>query len=585
MKRIIILLFISVTFCSTTLGFDIVNNGRIKCSIVSEKDATVAEKNAAVELQKYLQKITASKIPIVDKIPGSGNMIVVGATAFARKNLPNLNFDKLVMDTVIINCHKNTLYLAGDRPRGTVYAVYTFLEKYLKCGFWTPEVETVPSKETITLGKINYRYAPPFSYRQVFSDTAHRYRAFAVKLKLNGEIWSKPISEKLGGSFKIDIAHTLTRRYLNPEKYFDKHPDWYSYRKKDKKRHKANTQICTSNPAALVKLTEEIMVFMAKNPDERFLSVSFADNNNVCQCSKCEALVKKYNSNSALSVTAANYVASKVIKKYPNLRIVLMAYWTTEKPPAGMKLAPNIAVCFAMLDRNHGLPVCRNDKFIRYLREWKKLSHNQVYIWDYYAAFSNFLVPYPSLLNMESNIRTYREFGAKGIFAQLPFGSISQLVELKTWIFAKLVWNPSLNEQKLIAQFLKANYGKAAPYISEYIYMLNRVKGNKWVGTGGTKKWLPVKNMIEADKFFEKAQTSVADNQVVAKRIRKLKASILMAEINRYDEFKKARQKMQLPIKTRTQLIDELEAIGKEFKCSCYKEWDSFSNLIKKLRK
>jgi hypothetical protein len=115
--------------------------------------------------------------------------------------------------------------------------------------------------------------------------------------------------------------------------------------------------------------------------------------------------------------------------------------------------------------------------------------------------------------------------------------------------------------------------------------MLNRVKGNKWVGTRDTKKWLPVENLMEADKIFEKAQKSIADNKVIAKRIRKLKASILMAEINRYDEFIKAKQKMKLPVKPRAQLVDELEAIGKEFKCSCYKEWDSFSNLIKKLRK
>jgi hypothetical protein len=58
-----------------------------------------------------------------------------------------------------------------------------------------------------------------------------------------------------------------------------------------------------------------------------------------------------------------------------------------------------------------------------------------------------------------------------------------------------------------------------------------------------------------------------------------------MVEILRYDEVKKAKEKMNLPVKTRKQLIDELESIGKEFKCSCYKEWDSFSNLIKKLRK
>jgi hypothetical protein len=187
---------------------------------------------------------------------------------------------------------------------------------------------------------------------------------------------------------------------------------------------------------------------------------------------------------------------------------------------------------------------------------------------------------------MEKNIRTYQEFGAKGVFAQFPFGAVAQLIDLRTWLFAKLLWNPSLNEKVLIKQFLEANYGNAAPYISDYIYMLDKVCQGKWLGVYGNKtSWLPVQTIIKAEQLFNKAQKSVANNNAITRRVRKLTASLLMVEILRYDEVKKAKEKMNLPVKTRKQLIDELESIGKEFKCSCYKEWDSFSNLIKKLRK
>jgi hypothetical protein len=585
MLKIVITSFLLIVLCNINWSFEIVVDGKTKCSIITEKDATVAEKNAALELQTYLLKITGNKVPIVNKVPTDKNIIIVGATALARKKLADIEFDKLAKDEVLINCRRNTLILAGGRPRGTIYAVYTFLETYLGCGFWTPDFETILKKKTITLGNVNYRHVSPFSYRQIYGETAHRYRNFAVKLKLNGEIWSKPISQKFGGGFKIDIRHTLTNSFLNSKKYFDKHPAWYAFRKKDKKRHK--TQMCTSNSDALKKLSEEVMEFLAKNPNRRdFLSISFADNDKFCQCNKCDDLYRKHASISALAVRVANYIARKTIKKYPQLRIVLMAYWKTEKPPKAMKLEPNVAICFAMLDRNHNIPVARTGRHNKYLKEWKKLSHDQVYIWDYYASFGNFLLPHPSILTMEKNIRTYQEFGAKGVFAQFPFGAVAQLIDLRTWLFAKLLWNPSLDEKILIKQFLEANYENAAPYISEYIYMLDKVCQGKWLGVYGSKtSWLPVQTIIKAEQLFNKAHKSVADNVAIAKRVRKLTASLLMVEILRYDEVKKAKEKMNLPVKTRKQLIDELEDIGKEFKCSCYKEWDSFSNLIKKLRK
>ena len=587
MKKLILSLLLAIASFNLTYALEVVVDEKVKCSIVSEKEATAAEKNAAQELQKYLLKITGQKVPIVSTIPTTGDIIVVGSTSFARKKLTDIDFDNLAKDEILIHSlNENILILAGDRPRGTIYAVYTFLEKNLNCGFWTPKFETIPKQKNLTLGKINYRYASPFEYRQACSESVNYDRQFAVKLKLNGRMWGPVIPKKLGGYFQMDMGHSLVNRFIKPKKYFKVHPEWYAYRKGDKKRHK--TQLCTSDKEMLNTLAKEVMTYLEKNPHKRdFLSISFADNDKFCQCEKCTAIAKKYGANSALIINAANFIARKTAKKYPKLRILFQAYWASSRPPEGMTLEPNIVVCFALLNRNHGFPVSSTPHHNPYLRKWAKLSHGQVYSWDYYAFFGNFLLPMPNILPMESNIRTYQKLGVKGIFAQLPFGSVSEFLDLRTWLFAKLVWNPSLNEKELIGQFLTANYGKAAPYISKYIYMLDKAKKQAWIGVYGDKvgKWLNPEYIMKAEQLFAKAQKSVANDKATAKRVRKLTASLLMLKISRYDELKKAKEKAKLPVETRAQLIDKLEAVGKEFKCTCYKEWDSFANLIKKLRK
>src|SRR5205823_2202114 len=44
--------------------------------------------------------------------------------------------------------------------------------------------------------------------------------------------------------------------------------------------------------------------------------------------------------------------------------------------------------------------------------------------------------------------------------------------ELKSWVSAKLLWDPRLNEQELVDDFICGHYGPAAPALADYERLL-----------------------------------------------------------------------------------------------------------------
>ena len=61
--------------------------------------------------------------------------------------------------------------LAGGRPRGTLYAVYEFLERPIGCHWLDRETEIVPSRPTLAVDALDVRAKPWFWIRHVSSPT------------------------------------------------------------------------------------------------------------------------------------------------------------------------------------------------------------------------------------------------------------------------------------------------------------------------------------------------------------------------------------------------------------------------------
>ena len=90
--------------------------------------------HAANELASFLQQVTGAEFPILvtSELP-RGKVLVVGRGKVQEMLAPDPKLDQLKPDGIVIETSGLNMIFAGDEPRGTLYAVYTFLEDVVGC--------------------------------------------------------------------------------------------------------------------------------------------------------------------------------------------------------------------------------------------------------------------------------------------------------------------------------------------------------------------------------------------------------------------------------------------------------------------
>ena len=197
--RIVLLVVVSVFFglCAAVRleAMTIAEDGVAKAVIVVAPDSSEPERHAAAELAEFLKQITGGKFEILHRDAPGKSRILVGPTA-VKPTIPTFSTAGLGSDGIVIRTAGPDLILAGGQPRGTLYAVYTFLEDHLGCRWWSSKVSRIPKKKTIKIGNLNVRYVPPLEYRESFWFDAFD-GDWAVRNKSNGN--SERLDAKRGG--------------------------------------------------------------------------------------------------------------------------------------------------------------------------------------------------------------------------------------------------------------------------------------------------------------------------------------------------------------------------------------------------
>ena len=153
--------------------------------IIRPENATESVLTAACELQSYIKQISGVEIAVkTDAEPSRELELVVGYTnrsAEGQFDTAKLGDEGFVIETV-----GKKLYIGGSGVRGALYGVYTFLEEYLGCRFYTSEYEKIPVRETLVVQPIERdEQIPVFEYREIDFVTS-RKNNFQAKLKANG---------------------------------------------------------------------------------------------------------------------------------------------------------------------------------------------------------------------------------------------------------------------------------------------------------------------------------------------------------------------------------------------------------------
>ncbi len=500
--------------------------------ILIPEDAIPAEAIAANELQAGLKKIFGVELPVV-KGEAPAPAIRVGQSPKTARLLGNLDFETLKPDEIILKTVGGNLILTGDRPRGSLYAVYELLEREYGVRFWTAEAELWPTRNKFTLPQINYRYAPPFKSREAFYDLIHKSPVFAVKVRSNGHF--DRIPEEWGGHLELlGWCHTF-EQFVPLGKFFADHPEWFA--EIDGKRIE-NGQLCLTNPEVRKQLTAAVLAELRKHPETRIVSVTQNDNYRFCRCKECEAFVKAHGNQSDLLIDAVNEVAGPVAKEFPKARVETLAYQYTRQTPKTVRPLPNVIIRLCSIECDFSAPLDSpaNAAFASEVRDWSKLA-KELYIWNYVTNFNKYYLPHPNWKSLAPDLRFFEANGATAVFEQgsdRP-GSIADFADLRAWLTAKLLWDPSQDSDQLAEEFVNGYYGPAAPEILRYLNMMtDSIKPGSHLGCY-TKNtfWLSDRQLLDAWSLMEAAKAKAKGDPELLRRVETAAVSINLALLER----------------------------------------------------
>ncbi len=259
------------------------------------------------------------------------------------------------------------------------------------------------------------------------------------------------------------------------------------------------------------------------------------DNTQYCQCENCSKIDNKEGSPAGSLIHFVNDIA----KDFPEKTISTLAYQYTRKPPKTKPLE-NVLITLCSIECDRSIPIDEGCKdFSSDLKGWSSLTDN-IRIWDYTTQFTNFLAPFPNWGTIRPNINLFVQNNAKWIFEQHSRND-SELFELRSYVMAKLLWDPSLNFNTLIKDFNDKYYGDGGKYITEYISKIqNQIDNTSFFlflygdPSQGFDSFLSPQNLSNYDKLFNKALSKVDYNSNYYKRILRSKISIDYAILELY---------------------------------------------------
>ncbi len=563
----------------------IAHRGEARVRVVVAPDAVGTERFAAEELALFLRIVSGAKFPVIEDPGVPGGRLLVGLSS-ARAAAPDLVPSDLAPEEIVVRTVGNDLVLAGGSPRGTLYAVYTFLEDFVGCRWWTGTAGLMPWKPSLSVRDIAIRFSPPLEYREPFWFVAFD-PVWAARNKANG---TRAGGDALRGGRQIyeGFVHTFYG-LIPPEKYFADHPEWFS--EIEGTRTFKNAQLCLTNENMRRELVRNLKEKLRANPAATIASVSQNDCFGNCACPLCRAVDEEEGGPAGSLLRFVNAVAADVEPEFPGLAIDTLAYQYTRKPPRLVRPRPSVIVRLCSIECSFGRPLDdpRNKAFFDDLDGWSKIA-GRLYIWDYTTNFSHYVQPHPNYDVLAPNIRLFVERNVRGVFEQGAYQSWgSEMAELRAWMLAKLLWNPGLDEDRLREDFLAGYYGPAAGALERFLVLLEKAKERSGDSLGcyspAEAKFLSLDTLARSWGLLETARKKARRSAEYGRRVRRASLPVAYVVIARWDslreEARKARIRWPWP-EIRDELLGWFLQAARDEGITMISEWQTLADWAAK---
>jgi hypothetical protein len=256
-----------------------------------------------------------------------------------------------------------------------------------------------------------------------------------------------------------------------------------------------------------------------------------------CQCEDCRAIDEEEGSASGTMIRFVNAVAAN----FPDKTISTLAYQYTRKP-SKTKPADNVLITLCSIECDRSAPIeekCTD--FAEDLIGWKAQTEH-IRIWDYTTQFTNFLAPFPNIRTLQPNIKFFRDNHATWVFEQHSHQP-SELFELRSYLTAKLLWNPDLDSDEIITDFTNGYYEEAGVFVKNYIDLIQdeiQKDSTFFLFLYGDpaqafNSWLNPEMLKQYNAIFDNAESAVENKPEVLQRVKiaRLSTDYAMLEMAR----------------------------------------------------
>ena len=540
-----------------------------KTAIIIPSNPTPREAFSAAELQKYLRKLLALETAILsDTEEWNGQRFILGGPERNRAAAGCIGAEDFKQEVpgpegiYIESFGSDTLLLAGssgDFERGTVYALYEFLERFCGCSlsaYTHPDAvggEYVPHLEKLCLEGVSYRKAcadTPYRTAIVqYGDAAGKvshglnvpFLDWLAKNRYNRILTWSAVYEDLKKSGLLEEAvrrginftvghHGASRHFMPPygneyfpEHYYETHPEYYKL-KPDGTRfcitdHWGQCVFCSRNEAMYEVLTQNIIQWIKENPLVDTIAFWPQDGmDEDCVCEKCREHSKLENYTYFM-----NELAKRVGAVCPHVKIDMLLYVDLWECPEGIPLSCNLFVDEGAWHESGLRRVGNADGsglagslFEENILKWRAAGAQTVY-YDYfmgvYPARNRYI---PMADEVQSMVKRFREVGISGSGTQIECFNMWNHI-FNFYVFARTAYDSELTMEDNLSRFCRI-FGGGAEYVKEIIRLSEDcVNGQATVDQAG---WYLMEHVDKEriyrlfDEALTAAETALSRNNV-----------------------------------------------------------------------
>ncbi len=509
----------------------LVENGKSKWHIEALDDSVSL--HAARFLQEQVRTLTGCTLPI-----GKGNLrnaILIGNSEemITRTDDWSSAFDH--EGTFALEL-RGSICIGAMDPEDILIATRDFVSGIPGVDMLAPGVFTqVPQQRLRALPDPYDAYIKPaFAFRMAFYHPAtdadysrwHRLRPVIKTRDSEDPNWGLWV-------------HTM-HRFVSPAR-IEQYPEYFA----ERNGTRVPDQLCLSNPEVLRITVDSLRAMMARKPDATYWSVSQMDNFNHCQCAQCHRTDSIEGSPSGTILRFANAVADS----FPDKVISTLAYQYSRTAPKVTKPRSNVNIMLCSIEEDRSRPIATRDQpgsFTADLRDWSALTpaqgpgqaHN-IIVWDYVINFSHLVMPFPNWKVLQPNLQLFRDNGVPMMFEQGLSSPGGEMPEFRTYLLAKLLWNPDLNVDSLRTHFMDGFYGEAGTYLDKYTHLLEEEldKSGKALTLyehpqSHKDGYLSPSNLAKYKMLFNSAEAAVMDEDTIYQwRVEDARLGIMYAEL------------------------------------------------------